>query len=407
MTLPVLIAATVFLITLWRREYGLGTVILLWPAYLIRTSVAGIPTTALELSIYGLTAAWVIDGLRVRHLVRLRLPRPLYWLMFAWTAAWILATAFSTDKQASLGALKAWLVDPALFGLVMLSAVRAARQRTIIFSALALSGAVVALAGLAQLIWFRDTLQDNRLSSFFHPVANYAAMYLGPVLVMTAGWLLWQRLNRAWWIAVGVMAVALALTVSFGGYLAVGVGALVLWSQWPQKKQRLIAAVTAIAVTGVGLLALSRTPYLSEKLRFNDRSSSLVRTQIWRTSWEMIKDRPWFGVGPNSYEAVYRATIPKLYFPPLEWLVSQPHQLYLALWLETGLLGLFTFVGSIAFWIRSMWPRVRDGNGPTIVSLAAMLAILAHGLVDTPLFKNDLAVMFVFVLLVPWLAIEK
>jgi hypothetical protein len=35
--------------------------------------------------------------------------------------------------------------------------------------------------------------------------------------------------------------------------------------------------------------------------------------------------------------------------------------------------------------------------------LAAMTAILVHGLVDTPYFKNDLAMMFWLILIIPWL----
>ncbi len=403
MTYIFLMAAVVLLITLWRREYGLGAVILLWPSYVLRTTISDIPTTALELSIYALAAGWLVRSIISRDFIRPKLPRWMMVLTGLWVVAWILSTALSTDHQASLGAFKAWLVDPLLFGFVLLSVVRTAPQRTIIFSAVALSGTVVAIAGLAQLVWFRDTLQDNRLSSFFHPVANYAAMYLGPVLVLTVGWLLWKQLHRGWWIVAGIMAVALALTVSFGGYLAVGVGAVFFWWRWPNTKVKLTVLLAGVIVAALGVLVLSRTSYLSEKFKTTDRSSSLVRSQIWRTSIEMIKDHPLFGVGPNAYEKVYRATIPKLYFPPLEWLVSQPHQLYLALWLETGLLGLLTFLMFIVLWFKALWKRVQSGDGITITAVAVMLAVLAHGFVDTPLFKNDLVMIFIFLMVLPWL----
>ena len=57
MIIILLIALAVFLITLWRREYGLAAVVVLWPAYLLRTTIVGVPTTALELSIYALVVA--------------------------------------------------------------------------------------------------------------------------------------------------------------------------------------------------------------------------------------------------------------------------------------------------------------------------------------------------------------
>lgn len=407
MMLILIITAVVFLITLWRREYGVAAVVLLWPAYLLRTTIFGIPTTALELSIYALVVGWIVMSLNQKSFARPQLPRNILIFVGLWALAWIAATIFSQDRQASLGALKAWLVDPLLFGYVVLAIIGTARQRTILLQSVSLSGAMVALAGIAQLIWFRDTLQDNRLSSFFHPVANYAAMFLGPILILTVGWLLWKQLSRWWWIAVVVMAAALILTVSFGGYLAVGVGAFILWWRWPNRRAKGLAMIIAAVAILLGIFVLSKTPYLAEKFTSSDRSSALVRTQIWRTSVEMIKDRPFFGVGPNAFEPIYRATIPKLYWPPLEWLVSQPHQLYLALWLETGLLGLIVFFGLMTLWIKRVWRMARTGDEIAVTALAAMLAILAHGLVDTPYFKNDLALIFVLVFILPFLATEE
>lgn len=398
-----LISTTVLLVALWRRDYGLGAVIILWPAYLLRTTIFSVPTTALELSIYALAVAWIVRDVLPRHLIRPELPRWFIVLAGFWVLAWIMSTVFSADLQASLGAFKAWLVDPLLFGLMLLSVVRTKDQQISILSAAALSGAVVALAGLLQMAWFRETLQDNRLSSFFHPVANYAAMYLGPIQVITVGGLLWKQLKRWWWMAAIVMATALMLTVSFGGYLAIGVGGLFLLWRWPNTKIRLSALGILTGAAIIGIIILSQTPYLAEKFNTTDRSSSLVRTQIWRTSWETIKDHPVVGIGPNAFEPVYRATIPKLYFPPLEWLVSQPHQLYLALWLETGLLGLLVFVAFIVMWLKQLWSRVRNNDAIAIISVAAMLAILAHGFVDTPLFKNDLMMIFVFIAVLPFL----
>lgn len=396
------IAGVIFLIALWRREYGLGAVILLLPAYLLRTTVVGIPTTALELSIYAVFLAWVIRDAARRQFIWPKLPSWALISLVFWVLAWVIATIFSQDQQASLGAMKAWLIDPLLFALILFSATRSVSQRTMLFASLALSGTVVSVAGLAQLIWFRDTLQDNRLSSFFHPVANYAAMFLGPILVLTIGAILWKILDRRWMYAVGMMLLAMFLTFSFGGYLAIAAGGIFLWWRWPNNiAKRRVLVISLLAIVLGGTLIATMTPYLKEKINFTDRSSSLVRTQIWRTSWQMIVEHPIVGIGPNAYEPVYRATIPKLYFPPLEWLVSQPHQLYLALWLETGLLGLLTFLAFGWFWAKRCWPRIRSGDGATVIAMAAMIAILAHGLVDTPLFKNDLMILFVLVVMMP------
>ncbi len=236
MILSLGIATVVGLIALWRPRYGVAALILLWPSYLIRTNMHGIPTTALELSIYAVTVAAAIDYVRVRPgWTWLQLPRPWLLLFAAWSLAWLTATLFASDHQAALGGLKAWWFDATLFGGILLYTVRTADQRMLIIKATLMSGFIVSLAGIVQLIAFRSTLQDGRLSSFFHPVANYAAMFLGPIFIFGMGLILWRVLRGwFWWRVVATIGLALLLTVSFAGYLATAVGAFLLWWSLPQ-----------------------------------------------------------------------------------------------------------------------------------------------------------------------------
>lgn len=403
-----IISGAVFLISLWRPRYGLAAIIILWPAYLIRTSIFQIPTTALELSLYAVVAAVFVLWLRRRiswHWVPMT--RWTWWLLFGWVVAWVIATIFSPDKTAALGAFKAWLVDPLLFSALLAFVVRNENDRRFIIQAAITSGVLVALFGLYQMIWLRDTLQDSRLSSFFHPVANYAAMYLAPLCVLSGGLMLYRYVRGAWaWVSFGVMMVALVLTMSYGGFLAIAVGTIYLWHHLKHTKLKQWLAIGAVTVGLTGVLALSMTNNFSEHFNTTDRSSGLVRKQIWVTSWTLIQQHPVFGIGPNNFEAAYRAEIPKHYFPPLEWLVAQPHNLYLALWLELGALGLVAFLAPVvrhAYTLRRLQITNVAERTVAIVSFAALLAILAHGFVDTPYFKNDLAMEYMFLALLPWL----
>ena len=72
-----------------------------------------------------------------------------------------------------------------------------------------------------------------------------------------------------------------------------------------------------------------------------------------------------------------------------------PHNILLNIWSETGLLGLIAFSCILITWVRR-------GSGPrtTDLILPILTALLVHGLVDVPYFKNDLAVAFwLFVLI--------
>ena len=65
----------------------------------------------------------------------------------------------------------------------------------------------------------------------------------------------------------------------------------------------------------------------------------------------MIEKNPLFGIGPGNFQNKYLEY--QKYFPPyLEWSAPQPHNIFLAFWLESGLLGLAGFV-IIAFCIFS------------------------------------------------------
>ena len=84
---------------------------------------------------------------------------------------------------------------------------------------------------------------------------------------------------------------------------------------------------------------------------------------------------------------------------PIERSVILPHNLYLNLWLETGFLGLIGFLGMVAVSIfESLKNFLKTKNYLIILPLAALIAILVHGIVDTPYFKNDLSLLFWIVL---------
>jgi O-antigen ligase len=108
----------------------------------------------------------------------------------------------------------------------------------------------------------------------------------------------------------------------------------------------------------------------------------------------MLRDHPIFGAGLRAYTQVmhpYVTTIrllPELY----------PHNIWLAMWSELGILGLAAFVALIAMLLWRGWRGFAAATGfwrPLLWGTAAsFVAIAAHGTFDTPYFKNDLAIEF-------------
>ena len=73
-----------------------------------------------------------------------------------------------------------------------------------------------------------------------------------------------------------------------------------------------------------------------------------------------------------------------------------PHNIFLMFWLSAGLLGLVSFLWLIAM-LFSIVFRISTDDGRKrlgVICATMLLAILVHGLVDTPIWKNDLALQF-------------
>lgn len=381
--------------------WAVASMLALLPVYLVKQSVLGIPVTALEVLILGATVGAALGGWlkwRVGALGRLALPT------LALVVLWVVSATLSDDARAGFGAIKAWLVEPILLAALVVYASRSDRARWIMVGGLLAGAAVLSLYGIAEKLFGFGLPPDGRLNSVFVP-ANYHAMLTAPVLALCLPLL--RRIGGSvrWLVALAaaVVGIALLLTQSYGGFLSVSVAVLVWLSTLPVPQRRvgfILVALVALAVVA----SLGRTEKFHLLGKFGERSPSSVRVQIWRTSTELIRQHPLLGVGPNAFEAPYREAVPKLYWPPLEWLVAQPHSLYFALLTETGVLGFAAFVWLLVGWWRAALTPIRSlaARPWALAALLSLLAILVHGFVDTPLFKNDLSALFAFLLALPF-----
>lgn len=395
-----MVPVALFFLALRAPKAATLALLALLPAYLIRNSVGPIPTTLLELSIWAvaLGTAWHSAKRRellvlVREVNKTIQKSHLVAPVLLFVAAVTLGAALSVHLATSWGAWKAWLVDPLLVGVLILATFKSARDAGTATLVLASMSAALSLYGLWEYFFAHAGLEDGRLDSVFVP-ANYHAMLSVPILALSFGLIFQQETSRVMRILLGgfsgISVVALFFTFSYGGYVALG--ASVLFLLLAQKGNMRKWGVTLLAAS-IAVVLFSQIP--SQKFvqlfDFQGRSSSHVREQIWSTTVLMIKEKPLTGIGFGDYEFHYRRLVPEVAFPPLEWLVAQPHNLYLALWSQTGILGLLLFVWLIIQFFKLGFSH-RDPYSYALMS--AMIAILVHGLVDTPYFKNDLAVLF-------------
>jgi putative inorganic carbon (HCO3(-)) transporter len=143
------------------------------------------------------------------------------------------------------------------------------------------------------------------------------------------------------------------------------------------------------------LFLILNTQNFASKL--NERSSISSRLIIWKSTNLIIRDNPFWGIGPSNFQKEYLKH--QAFFPPyLEWAVPHPHNVYLTFWLGGGILALVGWMGIILNMFLKFFNRA---NKKALMGALAILAyFLIHGLVDTTYFKNDLAIIF-------WLAYFK
>jgi O-antigen ligase len=105
----------------------------------------------------------------------------------------------------------------------------------------------------------------------------------------------------------------------------------------------------------------------------------------------MLKDHPVFGGGLSGYPGRVAP------YHDAYWieLFQYPHNIILNFWSELGLAGLAGFLWIVGrFYAVAAAAYRKGGEWLPAALMAAMAALLVHGLVDVPYFKNDLAFLF-------------
>jgi O-antigen ligase len=189
--------------------------------------------------------------------------------------------------------------------------------------------------------------------------------------------------------------VAVGLSVSEGAILGLLAATLLCilmsrsWKRWLAAGLLLLALLAVIPQT---------RNYLTTLATFQDTSGD-VRLRMWGGTVRLLKAHPIEGAGLGGFPALYDQYRDAAHVE----LPVYPHNVLLNTWVELGLVGLLIFVALVVRFYSSVARAYRRGDelirAVSIGLLMAMTALLVHGLVDVPYFKNDLAVLFWFLLI--------
>jgi O-antigen ligase len=229
-----------------------------------------------------------------------------------------------------------------------------------------------------------------------HPNVAAGALVLGIPLAIT---LFVEAWNQKRWVVSGfagllslVASFGLLLTSSRGAWLALG-GALGLamlaWVQRRWLTKRAVALAYWLGLAGVvivSVLVLAQAGILDQLLgAIPDPTGTLNgRTVLWQQSALLVRDYPFTGIGLLSFPMVFSTYV--LLFHVLQ--LTHAHNTYLQVLIEQGWPGFIAVLGFGLVGLCWAWSLLRRTKVTILAwgALAAVTAVILHGLVDVPLY---------------------
>ncbi len=328
----------------------------------------------------------------------------------------LFSTLGAAHTREAFRELRLVLLEPALFFVALVGFPLGERDRRRIVDFYVGSAVFIAGVGLVQYFLLGDFITAEggfrRLRSIYGS-PNNVGLYLGRALPLMLALFLARDgerplpgfLGRAPFVlsprralhGLALLPVGLALLLSFSrGALLLGVPAgLLALGLLAGRRWRKVTLV-ALLLFALLLVPLFRTPRFVALLD-TGQGTTFFRLSLWRSAWQMFRDHPLLGVGPDNFLYAYRTR----YILPTAWEefdLAHPHNWLLDFATRLGGLGLAAFLWLLTAALRGTLPALRRLEGREralfIGALAALAAGLAHGLVDAFFFYIDLAYVF-------------
>ncbi len=363
---------------------------MLFPAYVLRAQIGPIPSTALEIALLATAVIATRKDIKTTWKKGFLKLKPFHIAGGLWLLATIIAIVVAPNHVAALGLWRAFVLEPMLYAILVAGIIDTEQDKKQILSALIWSVIAVSLIAIGQFVTGKfiphpwDTDFATRRATGLFPYPNALSLYVAPIAALCFGLLVMpiketMRNKKEQILLIAGFLCGLAsiiLAKSVGGFI--GILIAVLFAMFWNKKTR----YATLIVSFFAFYAIVNSPlqsHIASTLSFGEWSGR-VRAIMWNETIQMLSQHEFLGAGFGAYPTViipyHRATWMEIF--------QYPHNILLNVWSETGLLGIVAFTGICLTWFR------RSSRAYAL----PLITILAHGAVDVPYFKNDLALMF-------------
>lgn len=280
--------------------------------------------------------------------------------LLAWAAVLLVALSLASSIWAtsSSGAISSGirLAQGVLFVFIVYAAVRTVRQLFWVITAFVAGAALTAVVGLAggasseELGPYAETY---RLAGGIGDANEFAAL-LVPSLVFAAFALAVARTalaRLAFFSAFGLVTIALLLTESRGGLVALAVTAVAVAVYAGPLRARALAAVCCAGAVGVCYYAFVAPPESLTRITHFSAGGGTGRSDLWTIALEMWRDHPLLGIGAGNFQTVEpRYAVGAANLTRVDLVIDTPkvaHNTYLHVLTELGVVGLTLFLCAI------------------------------------------------------------
>jgi putative inorganic carbon (HCO3(-)) transporter len=239
---------------------------------------------------------------------------------------------------------------------------------------------------------------------------NLLGGYLLPILPLAAVALLrWQGLPRRLFALASLVLglVALVLTYSRGAWMGMVASLAVLGlllmvrytRSWPPFWRRTLPILLLVVASLVLVVLVTQVEPLRVRVMSlvagREDSSNNFRINVWNSVLQMIRDRPWLGIGPGN--SAFNLIYPIYQQPKFNALSA--YSIPLELLVEAGIPGLLVGLGLL-------WSACKVGLGqwasssrlalPSQAAVAVVVGLGVQGFTDTIFFRPEVQLLGLF-----------